>query len=105
MVTLCIRYVIDIHRHAEFEEYARHWPTVIRRCGGDLIGYFLPTKSGGPTNIALALIEFPSVAAHEEYRGRLTNDPEARENLARAQQSDCIVSEERSFLQRIPGAK
>ena len=101
MVTLCIRYVIEARKHKEFEEYARHWPRPIRRCGGKLIGYFLPTKSGGPTNIALALIEFPSVAAHEEYRQALGRDPEAQENLARSQQSGCIISEERSFLERI----
>jgi hypothetical protein len=101
MVTLCIRYVIDARKHKDFEEYARHWPAPIRRCGGQLIGYFLPTKSGGPTNIALALIEFPSVAAHEEYRTALASDPQAQENLARAEKSGCIVSEERSFLQRI----
>lgn len=101
MITLCIRYVIDIHKHRDFEEYARHWPTPIRRCGGELIGYFLPTKSAGPTNVALALIEFPSVAAHEQYREALKNDPEAQENLALAERTGCIVSEERSFLQRI----
>ncbi|MGI8745346.1 MAG: NIPSNAP family protein [Bryobacteraceae bacterium] len=90
------------HARHNFEEYARHWPEPIRRCGGELIGYFLPTKSAGPTNVALALIEFPSVAAHEEYREALMADNEARENLARADQSACIISEERSFLQRIP---
>jgi hypothetical protein len=97
VVTLCIRYVIDARKHREFEEDARHWPAPIHRCDGELIGYFLPTRSGGPTNIALALIEFPSVAAHEEYRAALGNDPEAQENLARAERSGCIVSEERSF--------
>lgn len=101
MVTLCIRYIIDTRKHRDFEEYASHWPGPIRRCGGDLIGYFLPTKSGGPTNVALALIEFPSVAAHEDYRTVLLRDPEAQANFARAEQSGCILSEERSFLQRI----
>lgn len=101
MVTLCIRYVIDIRKHRDFEEYASHWPAPIRRCGGELIGYFLPTKSGGPTNIAMAMIEFPSVAAHEEYRKALLRDPEAQANFARAEQSGCIISEDRSFLQRI----
>ena len=105
MVTLCIRYVLDARKHKDFEEYARHWPAVIRRGGGELIGYFLPTRSGGPTNLALALIEFPSAAAHEAYREALSNDPEAQENLARAEQSGCIVSEERSFLQRLSSGK
>lgn len=104
MITLCIHYVIDARKHKDFEEYARHWPEPIRRCGGELIRYFLPTKSGGPTNIALALIEFSSVAAHEQYREALMADHDARENLARAEKSGCILSEERSFLQRIQGS-
>ncbi len=59
MITLCIRYTIDIQKHGDFEQYARNWPEPIRRCGGDLVGYFLPTKLAGATNIALALINFP----------------------------------------------
>src|ERR1043166_6724945 len=53
-ITCCIRYKRDA-----FEEYARRWATIIPRCGGDLIGYFMPHE--GTNNIALALISFARV--------------------------------------------
>lgn len=58
MITVCIRYTIDIQKTAEFEQYARNWSQPIARCGGELLGYFLPTKLAGPTNIAYALSNF-----------------------------------------------
>lgn len=51
MITLCIQYQIDRHKLFDFEKYARNRPAPIRRCGGDLIGYFLPTKLAGRTNV------------------------------------------------------
>jgi len=99
MPTLCIRYKINPNKLSDFEEYARNWPKPIERCGGKLIGYFLPTKLAGPTDSALALIDFPSLAAYEEYRRRLMEDPEARQNVAHAERSGCILVEDRSFLQ------
>ncbi len=41
-VTCCIRYVLDPFKRAQFEEYARRWGAIIPRCGGGLIGYFMP---------------------------------------------------------------
>ena len=35
----------------------------IPKCGGDLIGYFMPHE--GTNNIAIALISFDSLAAYE----------------------------------------
>ena len=99
MLTLCIRYKLDPHKLADFENYAKNWPEPIKRCGGALIGYFLPTQFAGPTDVALALINFPNLAAYEEYRKRLKADPAARENVARAEHSGCILVEDRSFLQ------
>lgn len=101
MFTLCIRYKLDQHKLSDFEQYAKNWPAPIERCGGKLIGYFLPTKFAGATDLALALIDFPSLAAYEQYRERLINDPDASENVARANQSGCILVEDRSFLQRV----
>ena len=57
MITVSIRYTIDASKWKDFEAYARRWPEPIRRCGGNLLGYFLPTKLAGATNFALALIE------------------------------------------------
>lgn len=102
MITLCIRYEIDQKRHSDFEKYARARPEPIRRCGGDLIGYFLPTKFAGPTNTALALIAFPNLAAYEKYRDGLLKDRAAVENVAGVEKSGCILNEERSFLERVP---
>ena len=99
MITLCIRYTIDIQKHADFEQYARNWPEPIRRCGGELVGYFLPTKLAGATNAALALINFSSLAAYEKYRENLMCDEGAIANVAFADRSGCIFIEDRSFLQ------
>jgi NIPSNAP len=78
MPTLCIRYKINPNRLSDFEAYARNWPKPIERCGGKLIGYFLPTKLAGRTDSAIALIDFPSLATYEEYRRRLMEDPDAK---------------------------
>jgi hypothetical protein len=103
MLTVCIRYRIDHHRRREFEAYARAWPGPIRRCGGRLIGYFLPTLFAGRTDEALALIAFPDLAAYEEYRGALAKDAGAMENFALAESTRCIVSEDRSMLEQVCG--
>jgi NIPSNAP len=97
----CIRYTIDPHKITDFEVYARRWMEdgIIRRCGGEPLGYFLPKKGlGGADNIALALIGFESLSAYEAYRGKLIADPDAKENLAFAEKSRCILVEERSYF-------
>ena len=100
MITVCIRYTIDFAKHSDFEQYARNWPEPIRRCGGELLGYFLPTKTAGPTNVAYALIDFATLAAYEKYREALMQDEDARRNIAFANRSGCILIEDRSILQR-----
>ena len=75
MITLCIRYTINQNQLSKFEEYARSLPEPIRRSGGELIGYFLPTKLAGPTNTALALINFQNLDAYEKYRAALAAEP------------------------------
>jgi hypothetical protein len=101
MITMCIRYTIDHNKLADFEAYARRWPDPIRRSGGQLIGYFLPTKFAGPTNVALALIDFPDLASYQHYRETLAKDKDAIANVASADASQCIFVEDRSFLQRV----
>lgn len=102
MITLCIQYQIDHHKLSDFETYARHWPEPIRRCGGELIGYFLPTKLAGSTNTALALIRFKDLTAYEAYREALMKDTGATANVKHADASGCILVENRSFLKQIP---
>lgn len=101
MITVCIRYTIDIQKTSDFEQYARNWPEPILRCGGELVGYFLPTKIAGPTNFALALINFPTLAAYEQYRDALMHDPGAKANVEFANKSGCILVEDRSVLRRV----
>ena len=99
MITCCIKYTLDPFRIADFEEYARRWLSIIPRCGGGLLGYWLPNE--GTNNVALAMIEFDSLAAYEQYRARLKDDPEGAANFAFAQETRCILVEERTFLRRV----
>jgi hypothetical protein len=101
MVTCFIRYEIDPFQREEFEAYAKAWGRIIPRCGGRLLGYFLPHE--GTNNIAWGLISFDSLAAYEAYRARLKADPEGRENFAMAQSKRLILREERTFLAGVEG--
>ena len=101
MITLSIRYRIDHNKLRHFETYARSLAEPIRRCGGDLIGYYLPTRFAGRTDEALALIDFPDLASYERYREALADDPEGQAALVQVESAGCIVCEDRSFLQRI----
>lgn len=71
------------------------------RCGGHLVGYFLPLE--GTNDVAWALIAFDSLASYEKYRVRLKEDPEARENFAMAQSKHLILREERNFVEVVDG--
>ena len=101
MITLLICYTLDMHKLKDFKAYARRWPEPIRRCAGDLRGYFLPTKLAGPAGSALALIDFPDLASYERYRQVRVRDPEALANVAAADTARRILVEDRSFLQRV----
>jgi NIPSNAP protein len=98
-VTCHIRYTLDPFKRAEFEAYARRWLTIIPKCGGALIGYFMPHE--GTNNIAHALIAFDSLAAYEAYRARLKADADGAANFAFAQQGRFILAEERTFLRPV----
>lgn len=101
-VTCCIRYVLDPYKRDQFEAYARNWLAIIPACGGRLLGYFMPHE--GTDSIALALIDFDSLAAYEAYRARLRADPAGAANFAMAQQGRFIVSETRTFLRPVEPA-
>jgi len=98
-ITCFIRYEIDAHQREAFRTYAEEWARIIPKCGGDLVGYFLPHE--GTNNIAFGLISFDSLAAYEAYRARLKADPQGRENFAFAQEKRFILREERTFLENI----
>jgi hypothetical protein len=101
MVTCVIRYEIDPFQREVFREFAERWGCIIPRCGGDLVGYFLPYE--GTNNIAWGLIAFESLAAYEAYRARLKSDPEGHENFAMAQARKLILREERTFVEVVDG--
>ncbi len=98
-VTVFIRYQIDPFKRAQFEEYARRWLAIIPKCGGDLIGYFMPHE--GTNNIAFALISFETLAAYEAYRARLRGHAEGVANFNFAEANKFILAEERTFLRKV----
>lgn len=100
-ITCFIRYEIDPFQRAAFEQYARAWGPIIPRCGGDLVGYFVPHE--GTNNVAWGLIAFESLAAYETYRSRLKSDREARANFEFAQANRLILREERNFVAAVEG--
>src|SRR5262245_5274615 len=100
-ITCFIRYQIDPFQRDEFKKYAENWGRIIPRCGGHLVGYFLPHE--GTNDVAWGLIAFESLAAYESYRSRLKADKEAQENFAVAQSKRLILREERTFLEVVDG--
>lgn len=100
-VTCLIRYEIDPFQQEAFKAYAKNWARIIPRCGGHLLGYFLPHE--GTNNIAWGIIGFDSLASYEAYRTRLKTDPEGRDNFASATTGRFIVREERTFIEAVDG--
>jgi hypothetical protein len=98
-VTVFIRYQLDPFKRAMFEQYAKRWLTIIPRCGGDLLGYWMPHE--GTNNIAFALISFENLAAYETYRARLRDDAEGVANFNFAEEHKFILVEERTFLRQV----
>ena len=101
-LTCFIRYEIDPFQRDAFRAYAEKWLRIIPRCGGKLLGYFLPHE--GTNDIAWGLIAFDSLAAYEAYRARLKSDPEGHCNFALAQEKRFILREERTFLENVEPA-
>jgi hypothetical protein len=102
-LTCFIRYQIDPFQLDAFAEYARNWGSIIPRCGGDLLGYFVPHE--GTNDIAWGLIAFDSLADYEAYRARLRDDAEGRANFEFARTRRLILREERSFTKLVAGTR
>ena len=100
--TVFIRYQIDPFQREAFRAYSQAWLRIIPRCGGNLLGYFLPHE--GTNDIAWGLIAFESLAAYEQYRTRLKADPEGRANFELAREMRFILREERTFLETVEPA-
>jgi len=101
-ITVFIRYQIDPFQREDFRRYAQQWLRIIPRCGGNLLGYFLPHE--GTNDIAWGVIGFESLAAYEAYRARLKSDDEGKANFAVAQSKRFILREERSFVETVEAA-
>ena len=101
MITCVIRYQIDPFQRDAFKTYAENWGRIIPRCGGHLVGYFLPHE--GTNDVGWGLISFDNLAAYEAYRARLKADAQARENFSMAQSKRLILREERTFLEVVAG--
>jgi hypothetical protein len=52
-ITCFIRYQIDPFQRDAFKQYAETWGRIIPRCGGRLVGYFLPYEESR-ANFAMA---------------------------------------------------
>ena len=100
-ITCVIRYEIDPFQRDGFKKYAENWGQIIPRCGGQLVGYFLPYE--GTNDVAWGLIAFDSLASYEAYKARLKSDLEARENFTMAQTRRLILREERNFVEVVDG--
>ena len=94
-----IRYDIDPGQRDAFRTYAETWGRIIPRCGGNLVGYFLPHE--GTNDIAFGLIAFGGLAEYEAYRTKLKADAQARANFEFAARERFIRREERTFLEAV----
>jgi len=100
-ITCFIRYQIDPFQREQFRAYAENWGRIIPRCGGRLVGYFLPHE--GTIDEAWGLVAFDSLAAYEDYRTRLKTDDAARANFALAREGRFILREWRTFTEVVAG--
>jgi len=98
-ITVFIRYQLDPFSQPQFETYARRWLDIIPKCGGRVVGYWMPHE--GTNTIAYGLISFDNLASYEAYRARLKTDDEGRANFLFAQEGRFIIAEERTFLRQV----
>lgn len=100
-IVCIIRYEIDPYQRDAFRQYAENWGRIIPRCGGHLIGYFLPWQ--GTNYVGWGLIGFDALASYEAYQTRLREDAEGRKNFAFARDRRFILKEERNFVEVADG--
>jgi hypothetical protein len=63
-ITCVIRYQIDPFQREGFKQYAENWGRIIPRCGGHLVGYFLPYE--GTNDVAFAMAQTKRLIVREE---------------------------------------
>ncbi len=99
MVTCYLKYKINPKKIKEFEYYGKLWIDLVNKFGGKHHGYFLPSE--GANDVALALFTFPSLAEYEKYRNASFKDEDCIKAFKYAEDTDCIISYERSFFKPI----
>ena len=105
MITLYLRYSINPNKISDFAKYAAEEQIPIAACGGNIVGYFLPTDFAGSTSEAVGLIEFPSLTEYEQYRSKLAMDPRHIENFTQLESKGAVLSTQRSLMRRAEPAK
>ena len=101
MITCYLKYVVDPYKIASFETYAKAWIPLVNKYGGQHHGYFLPHE--GANNIAYAMFSFKSLASYEVYREKIKGDTDCIAAFRLAEDSQCIISYERSFMRPVFG--
>jgi hypothetical protein len=100
-ITCIIRYQIDPFQRDDFERRAEHLGRIIPRCGGHLIGYFMPQE--GTNDVAWGLFALDSLAAYEAYRARLRDDADLTCEDAMVRSKGLILREGRNFVKLVEG--
>ena len=101
MITLFLRYTIDPNKLSDIARYAADEQIPIRESGGKILGYFMPTDFDGPTNEAIGLIEFSSLAEYEIYRAKLAAHPLHKKYVNVVESTGALLSIHRSIIQRV----
>jgi len=95
MITCTVTYQLDPAKLDAFETYAKVWIHLVNKLGGAHHGYWLPHE--GANDVAWAKFSFPSLAAYEDYRIRMADDPECQRAYAHAVKTGCIIRYDRTF--------
>jgi NIPSNAP len=101
MITLHLRYTIDPNKLSDIRTYVEAELNPIRECGGNVVGYFLPTDFAGATNEAFGIIDFASLAEYETYRARLSAHPLHQQYVEALERTGALLSIQRSLIQRV----
>jgi hypothetical protein len=100
LITLFLRFTIDPNKLSDIAKYAADEQIPIRESGGKIIGYFMPTDFAGPTNEAIGLIEFPSLAEYGNYRAKLAH-PLHKKYVEVVESTGALLSIHRSIIHRV----
>ncbi|MGH7690067.1 MAG: NIPSNAP family protein [Gemmatimonadaceae bacterium] len=100
-IACIIRYQLDPFEKDAFRTHAENLISFVPRCGGHLIGYFMPYE--GTNDIAWGVIAFDSLTSYEKYRARLKTDPEHLADDAAVRATRVILREERNFVELVHG--